>query len=297
MSILKSIFWNVTYYVLGHFWPRALVTIHFRRSFGHWMSWKHPRDINEKIQWLKFHSDTTRWSRLADKYAVREYLKEKGLGGMLIPLLGRWEKAEHIDWDKLPNQFVMKTNHGSGDAFICTDKSQIDTPYYTNYFSKKLKEQFGSLLGEKHYDRITPCIIAEQLIDSTKQPIPSSSLIDYKVWTFDGKPAYIWVCFNRTKHSCDVAVYDLDWNFHPEYSHSEPHYVLTDKTISRPQSLDQILHAASVLSEGFPVVRMDFYEVDGKPYFGEMTFTPAAGFNDFYTQEFLNILGDLCRIK
>ena len=122
----------------------------------------------------------------------------------------------------------------------------------------------------------------------------STSLVDYKVWAFNGKPAYVWTCHNRTKDSCVVGVYDLDWRFHPEYSVSNSHYILASQPIPRPSSLDRILHAASVLSEGFPQARVDFYEVDGKPYFGEITFTAASGFNDFYTREFLLILGRLC---
>ena len=297
MKAIKLYIWKTIYYILGHLWPKGCVTVHFRRSTGRSLNWQHPRDINEKIQWLKFYGDTSKWTRLADKYAVREYIKEKGFEDMLIPLLGRWEHTEDIDWDALPPQFVMKTNHGSGDALICTDKSQLDIRHWTQYFSRLLKEKFGTQMGQPHYDKIKPCVIAEQLMDCTKQQIKSTSLVDYKIWTFDGKPAYIWACYNRTKESCEVAVYDLDWNFHPEYSHSESHYVLADRLIPCPASLDKMLHAASVLSKGFPVVRMDFYEVDGKPYFGEMTFTPAAGFNDFYTQDFLNILGDLCKIK
>ena len=148
-------------------------------------------------------------------------------------------------------------------------------------------------MGEPHYNSIKPCIIAEELLDNTKQPIASSSLIDYKIWAFDGKPAYIWVCFNRTHHSVDVGVYDLDWNFHPEFSISTPHYRLTDIAVPRPKSLDQMLRAASILSKGFPELRVDLYEVDNKPYFGELTFTSAGGFNDFYSQDFLNILGDM----
>lgn len=296
MKKIKHLFRDFIFYILGHCCPKLYVHVFFKYAYGRWIDWKNPRDINEKIQWLKFYGDTTQWPRLADKYAVRDYVKEKGVEDMLIPLIGKWDKAEDINWDSLPNQFVMKTNHGSGDALICTNKNDIDTGYWTTCFSKLLQQKFGIQMGEPHYDKIKPCIIAEKLMDCTKQPIKSSSLVDYKVWTFDGKPAYVWVCFNRSKASCDVAVYDLDWQFHPEYSHSEPHYVLTDQIIPRPISLDKILHAASVLSKGFPVVRMDFYEVDGKPYFGEMTFTPASGMNSFYTQNFLNILGDLCKL-
>ena len=110
--------------------------------------------------------------------------------------------------------------------------------------------------------------------------------------SFDGRPAYVWVCFNRTSHSTDVAVYDLDWNFHPEFSISTSHYKLCTKTLPRPKALDEMVQMASVLSKGFPFVRVDLYEVGGKPYFGEMTFTPAAGFNTFFSYEFQMVLGN-----
>ncbi len=260
---------------------------------GRKLDWKNPRDINEKIQWLKFNTDTTLWTKYADKYRVRQHVEELGLGDMLIPLHGCWEKVEDIDWDSLPSSFVLKTNHGSGDAFICKNKSQIDKEKIKSEFRRLLRRRFGYQRVEPHYDRIRPCLIAEELLDASKQEVSSSSLIDYKIWSFDGKPAYIWACANRTKHSCVVGVYDLEWNFHPEYSVSTPHYVLSDKALPRPRSMDRMLQAASILSKGFPQLRVDFYEVGGHAYFGEMTFTSAFGLNNFYTSEFLEILGSL----
>ena len=282
---------TIAVYFMGRFFPRNLASIYYRRLSGRAMDWEHPRDINEKIQWLKFCSDTSQWPLLADKYRVREYVAERGLAEMLVPLLGRWERAEDIDWDALPERFVMKTNHGSGDALICMDKSQLDTRAWTLCFARLLHKRFGVVKAEPHYDQIPPCVIAEELLDASKQQVESTSIVDYKVWAFDGQPAYVWACHNRTKESCVVGVYDLDWTFHPEYSVSNSHYILASQPIPRPTSLDCILHAASVLSEGFPQARVDFYEVDGKPYFGEMTLSSASGLNNFYTQEFLEILG------
>ena len=150
--------------------------------------------------------------------------------------------------------------------------------------------------GEIHYRSIPPCIIAEQLLDASKQAVSSSSLIDYKVWAFDGKPAYIWCCLNRTADSVEVITYDTDWNAHPEYSENYYHFIPTDKRLPRPVTLDEMLHAAAILSKGHPQVRVDFYEVDGKLYFGEMTFTSSAGVNGFYTREFLLELGRLTKL-
>ena len=136
-----------------------------------------------------------------------------------------------------------------------------------------------------------PCVIAEELLDPLKQPIETDTLIDYKIWCFNGKPRYIWACYNRHKDSVEVATYDLIWNRHDEKSIFTSHYKRANLNLPKPKSLKEMLEMASKLSEGIPQVRVDLYEIDGKPYFGEMTFTSAGGFNNFYTQEFLNELG------
>ena len=118
MKKLKNRIKEYIFQALGRLWPQMQVSLRYRLTHGRWIDWKHPRDIDEKIQWLKFYGDTSQWPRLADKYAVREYVKEKGLEDILVPLIGKWDKAEDIPWDALPNQFAMKTNHGSGDALI-----------------------------------------------------------------------------------------------------------------------------------------------------------------------------------
>lgn len=276
---------------------RLYTSIRYRYAKGKWINWQHPRDINEKIQWLKFYGDTSQWPRLADKYAVRDFVIERGFEDNLIPLIGKWEQAEDISWDNLPKQFVMKANHGSGDVMVCTDRSQIDTRQWTQYFSEILKHKFGRELGEPHYDKITPCIVAEQLLDIHHQSSPSSSMIDYKIWCFDGKPVYIYTCYNRTKEQCNVGLYDTQWNYHPEYIAPNDHYLVGAKTLNKPTCLDEMLQMAGKLSEGLTLVRCDLYETNKHVYFGEMTMTPASGLNYSYTQDFLNILGDLCKIK
>lgn len=277
--------------VLGRLAPKYLTNMLYKRQWGHDIRWDNPIDIDEKINWLKFYSDTSKWATLTDKYRVRKHLESLGLGEYLPILYGKWDRAEDIDWESLPQQFVMKVNNGSGQMLLCKDKASLDTVSWTKNFKQQLKEKFGYQGAELHYNKILPCIIAEELLDNTKQPIESSSLIDYKIWSFNGKPAYIWTCHNRANHSCEVKVYDLDWKEHPEYSVDCEHYRLSHITIPRPKSLDRMLQIASTLSKGFPAVRVDLYEVDGKPYFGEMTFTSNAGNNYFYTDEFRNILG------
>ena len=281
---------------LGRFFPKKLSSIRYKEHYGTDIDWKHPQTIDEKINWLKYNTDTTKWTLLADKYRVRKYVVDCGLEDILVPLYGKWDKVEDIDWNALPRQFVMKTNNASKSVLICKDKDSLDIAYWTEEVDRWMHNDYSIEKGEIHYRSIPPCIIAEQLLDATKQPVPSSSLIDYKVWAFDGKPMYIWCCLNRTAESVEVITYDTDWNAHPEFSESYYHFIPTDKRLPRPVTLDKMLHAAAILSKGFPQVRVDFYEVDGKLYFGEMTFTSSAGVNGFYTKDFLLELGRLTKL-
>ena len=281
---------------LGKYFPKRLTSRRYKECYGVNIDWKRPKTIDEKINWLKYYSDTTRWTLLADKYRVRQYVADCGLEDILVPLYGRWDKADDIDWNSLPNQFVMKTNNASKSVLICKDKGDLDIAYWTKEIERWMHYDYSIEKGEIHYRSIPPCIIAEQLLDATKQPVESSSLIDYKVWAFDGKPAYIWCCMNRKQDSVEVITYDTEWNAHPEYSENFYHFFLTDKRLPRPVTLDKMLDAAARLSKGFPQVRVDFYEVDGKLYFGEMTFTSSAGMNGFYTKEFRLKLGQLTKL-
>ena len=138
-----------------------------------------------------------------------------------------------------------------------------------------------------------PCMIAEEVLDCKKQPIETDTLIDYKIWCFNGKPHHIWACFNRHQGSVEVATYDLDWKRHDECSVFTSHYKQAQSDLPKPVSLDKMLEIVSKLSCGIPQVRVDLYEVDGKPYFGEMTFSSAGGFMNFYTSKFLREMGDL----
>lgn len=282
--------------MIGRINPKKIAEIRFRRAFHRRINWEEPQDFNEKIQWMKFFGDTSLWPLLADKYRVREYVSQKGLADMLVPLYGHWDSVEDINWDSLPNQFVMKPNNGCGDRLICLDKSKLDIPYWKRYMKKAMRRRISNIMGEMHYNAIKPCIIAEELLDSSKQSTPSSSLIDYKVWCFCGRPNFILVCSNRTKEKLDLSVYDLDWQWHPECSAATPHLHIAKQPIPKPVHLEQMLQAAKTLSEGHPLVRVDFYEVDGKVYFGEMTFTSAGGCQDYYSPEFLREIGNKIKL-
>ena len=284
-------------HILGLYAPRRLAEMRYMQTCKKRIDWNHPHDINEKINWLKFYGDTSLWPVLADKYRVRAYVERRGLGQLLVPLLGKWDRAENIDWDSLPQQFVMKTNHGNADVLICHDKSTLDTQLWTRKYRYWTKRKFGTKMAEPHYDKIKPCIIAEQLLDSRRQAFPSQSLVDYKIWAFDGQPAYICVYYDRTPERMRLAIFDTQWQQHPEFVANDGIHLPADRDIPPPQTLQQMLDAAALLSKGLPQVRVDLYEVDGKLYFGELTLTAAAGYIFSYTQEFLDILGERVKIE
>ena len=211
----------------------------------------------------------------------------------LVKLYGGWDRAEDVDWDALPNSFVLKTNNGSGDILVCKDKSKLDVEETVRKYASLLSKSFSDTNGEPHYAAMKPCLIAEEVLDSSKQQIETDTLIDYKLWCFNGKPHHVWACYNRHQGSVEVAIYDLNWNRHDECSIFSSHYKQAKSDLPKPVSLETMLTIASKLSEGIPQVRVDLYEVDGKSYFGELTFTSAGGFMNFYTPKFLREMGDL----
>lgn len=284
MSI-KSVLYSIS--------PKLLTSLQFIYHFHKPLNWFRPKDLNEKINWLKYNSDTSLWTLCADKYRVRDYIHEKGLDGTLVKLYGVWERAEDVDWDALPDSFVLKTNNGSGDILVCKDKSKLNVEETVRKYASLLSKSFSDTNGEPHYAAMKPCLIAEELLDSSKQQIETDTLIDYKIWCFNGKPHHVWACYNRHQGSVEVTTYDLNWNRHDGCSIFTSHYKQAKSDLPKPVSLEAMLSIASKLSQGIPQVRVDLYEVDGKPYFGEMTFTSAGGFMNFYTPKFLREMGDL----
>ena len=279
--------------ILNNISPKLLVSIQYFIHFRRFINFNNPRDLNEKINWLKFKSDTKLWTLCADKYRVREYIHKKGLDEILVELYGNWNSVEDVDWSLLPNSFVLKTNNGSGDILICKDKSKLNIVEVKKKYSELLSKSFSETNGEPHYSNMKPCLIAEEMLDCKKQNIDTDSLIDYKIWCFNGKPYNIFVCSNRTKYSLDIATYDLDWVRHDEYNIFSSHYRKTEIDIPKPKTLDRMLEIARILSEGFPQVRIDLYEVNDNPYFGEMTFTSAGGLMNYFTPDYLMKMGEL----
>ena len=262
----------------------------YRKNLGKELNIDDPQDFNEKVQWLKLNTDTSEWTRLSDKVLVRDFIKEKGLEEILIPIYGVWDKVSEIDFESLPNSFVMKSNHGSGTVIVVNNKNNFDIKTAKIRMNRWLQTKYGAFSGELHYLKIKPKLYAEQLLVNHSKD-ESSSMIDYKIHCINGKVYCIWVCANRTKESVETAIYDTEWKRHNEWAANSPHYHISTREFHKPANLGRMVEIAECLSSGFRQVRVDLYNNNGTIYFGEMTFTPASGTIDFFSQDFLNMMG------
>lgn len=285
---------------LGNHYPELLLKLRYRYVFKKSLDLKNPRDLNEKILWAKLYSDTTRWTELADKRQVRDYVEKLGLGDILVKLYATWYKTEDINWDILPDKFIIKANNGDGKGTNkIIDKTKITPPEKEKIVSMVdewlHRKNIGALHAEPHYKNMKPCVIAEEVLPLEKG---ATSLIDYKMWCFNGKCYYTFVCNERNANgnSAHVMTYDMDWNAHPEFSVFNSDYLRGD-IIPKPKNFDKMVEIAEKLSKGFPELRVDLYNIDGKIYFGELTFTSQGGFMDYFTPEFNKMLGEKFSIK
>jgi len=263
---------------------KAYLKLKYRIIFGKKLNLNNPQTFNEKLQWLKLYDRNPMYTMLTDKYEVRKYVAEVIGEEHLIPLLGVWERFEEIDFDKLPNEFVLKPTHTSGDIFICKDKSKVDLTELRKIVNKWLKREYYWFHREWPYKNIKPRIIAEKyMVDES-----GIELKDYKFMCFNGKPKILFVVSNRhLEGGLKMDFYDLDWNLLP----FERHYKRSGKVMPKPRSFNKMIEIAEKLSQGIPFVRVDLYEVDGHPYFGELTFYPGAGFEEFTPEEWDYIIG------
>lgn len=260
----------------------------YKRFTGKTLDLTNPRTYNEKIQWLKLYDSTPLKTRLADKYLVRDYVKEKIGEEYLIPLLGVWDSFDEIDFDALPNCFVLKANHGSGWNIIVKDKHNFDKADAKRKFDAWMNTNFAFVGGfELHYYNIEPKIIAEQYLENG-----NDDLYDYKVFCFDGKAESILTITER-KTGLTKAFHDLKWN----PLHFSTSLTLKQEAIPKPKNLDLLISVSEKLSQGFAHVRVDFYVLnDGSIKFGELTFTPTSSTSEWDPPEQDRIYGELIKL-
>ena len=267
---------------------KMYLKLFYRATTGKKINFKNPKGYCEKLQWLKVNDRRPEYTKLVDKLMVREHINEVMGEGHLFPLLGKWKRFDDIDFDKLPEQFVIKCNHDSGSTKVIKNKSSLtkkDFKKLKKFYKKRLKRDFYYAGREYPYKGIDRYIIAEQLmIDSDN---PDKSIEDYKFFCFNGEPKIMFVATDRITN-CKFDFFDMDFNHLDIYNIHEN----ADKPIPKPAMFDEMKEIARKLSQGMRHVRIDLYELNGKIYFGEYTFFHGGGFQLFHPAEWERKLGD-----
>ena len=264
-------------------YPRLLKGLYYINT-GLELNLDEPVLFNEKIQWMKIYDFASLKTELADKYLVREWVDERIGKAYLTNLFGVWNSFDEIDFDKLPNAFFLKCNHGSGFNFPVKDKNLIDKYAVKRQFDEWMNYNFAYRCLEMQYRDIVPRIIAEEFIEQE-----NGNLMDYKIHVFNGEPRLIQIIGNRnlSKHTAREILLTTEWGKLNPGHHDYPEYnYIPDK----PSNLDEMLDIAHILGEGFRYVRVDLYDLDGQIRFGEMTFTPCAGYEP-WNHDFQELLG------
>lgn len=255
---------------------------------GRKLNLKEPKRFTEKLQWYKLYYRNPIMRQCVDKYTVRKFVKGRGLEDILVKLYGKYDSISEVDWDDLPDSFVIKTSHGGGglNVIVCPDKNNLD------YEEVKEKLSFTEKRVPSHEDGrewayygLKTGIVVEELLVNRENP--EAGINDYKIFCYNGKAKYIIVDVDRyIGHKRDF--YDVDWNNLNTTSDCPK----ADRELPRPRNLDEMLRIAGVLSKGFPYVRIDLYNVDGKIYFGEMTFYPWSGYVQYTPDKMDYVFGE-----
>ena len=252
----------------------------FQGVMGYPLNLKDPKTFNEKLQWLKLYDRRPEYTKMVDKYAVRKYIADTIGEECLIPLLGVWDDPDEIDFNALPDQFVLKCNHNSGIGLcICKDKSKLDIKKVKKELWRGLNQDYYLAGREWPYKNMPRKIIAEQcMVDES-----GYELKDYKFFCFNGEPKALFVATDRNKLNEEVKFdfYDLEWNHLPFVNGHQN----ANRAIPKPASFDKMIKIALVLSKGIPQVRVDLYDINGHVYFGELTFSHFSGFVPFQPEE------------
>lgn len=286
-NLLKSVLltpFNLMYKIL----PKKELELLFRLKCGYPLNLQSPVTYNEKLQWIKLYDHNPLMPKCCDKYTVRSYVEDKGCGGILNDLIWEGMNPEEIPFDTLPAQCVIKVTHGSTFNIICTDTSKLDRRDVIRKCKKWLKAKFLPCYGEWFYGVEKPRVIVEKYLSGGEH-----GLCDYKVYCFHGKPYYISVDSGRGSGKHIKNIYDADWNLMKGYEMAFP---CSDVSDPKPECLDELLQYARILSEDFLHARVDFFIVDGKVIFGEITFTNSAGFGNVSPYEFAKGMGDCLKI-
>ena len=270
---------------------KAYLKLKFRLTMGKKLDLRSPETFNEKLQWLKLYNRRPEYTVMVDKYLVRDYIAEMLGDEYLIPLIGAWDSADEVDFDSLPERFVLKCNHNSGlGMYICRNKSEMDTKKVRDELRRGMAQNYYLNGREWPYKNVPRKIIAEQFMEDS-----SGGLVDYKFFCFDGYVDSVMVCLDR--HLGDTKFYFFDREWKLKRLNVRGKNAPKDFTLPKPSCIDEMFCIAEKLSKGLPYSRIDLYECNGKIYFGEITFFPDSGFDPNLLPETDKYFGDLINIE
>ena len=252
----------------------------FLLKMGKELDLENPKTFNEKLNWLKLYDRKPLYTNMVDKYEAKKYVADVIGEEYTIPTLGVWDKFEDIDFDSLPEQFVLKCTHDSGGLVICKDKTKLDVSKARKKIKRSLNTNFYYRFREWTYKDVKPRIIAEQYMEDQNE---AEGLTDYKFYCFNGEPKFLYVSQGLQNHAtASISFLTTDWQFAP-YERSD--FKPLNELPRKPECLSEMLEICKKLSENVPFLRVDLYEINGKIYFSELTFYPCGGFMPFKNPE------------
>lgn len=293
--------WHYVFIIVYHtraLWPDKLyLSLIYRSKMGHWIDWKNPKSFTEKLQWLKVYDYKPEYTKMVDKLAAKDYVASRIGEEYIIPTLGVWDRVEDIDWDFLPEQFVLKTTHGGGGCgvAVCSDKTHFDKSKAIKKLQISMHSNAGKTYREKPYLNVPRKIIAEKYIveHNVRESDESLDLRDYKFFCFNGKVKFFKIDFGRfvdhhaNYYSPEGKLLPFgEKGLEPDPSHIEV----------MPNNLSRMIDIAQKLSNGFKFLRVDLYNVNENIYFGELTFYPAAGIGSFAPEKWDKTIGSWLNI-
>ena len=291
--IMRGITWSMYHHPNWYkgLSDRIFLTLKYRATFGRKLNLKNPERYTEKLQWIKLYERRAEYTTMVDKFLVKEYVSNKIGSEYIIPTIGVWDNFEDIDFNKLPNQFVMKCTHDSGGLVICKDKNNFDIVKARKKINDSLKRNYYLTAREWPYKNVKPRIIIEAYMEDTRY----SELRDYKFFMFNGKFKALYIASERQNKNEETKFDFFDENFRKlDIFNGHPNSkIIPDK----PKNFELMVSLAKKLSENIPHIRVDFYEVDGKVFFGELTFSHMSGFEPFEPDEWDKIFGSWLQLS
>lgn len=290
MSIKEKIIILLDNFIFKFLNDEHYLKVKYKIEMGQKLELKNPQTFNEKLQWLKLNDRKEIYTTMVDKYEAKKYVSNLIGEEYLIPTLGIYNNFDEINFEKLPEKFVIKCTHDSGGLIICKDKDKFNKKNAKNKINKYMKKNFYNNFREWPYKNVKPRIIIEKFI--------GENLIDYRIYCFNGKAKYVYMYINNSQNSNEKPepeycnIYDMDWKIQEFHQKSLP----TKEKYDKPEQLENMKEIAEKLSKDTKFLRVDFYLQNGQILFGEMTFFPGAGFSKFYPEKYDKKLGEELKI-